>query len=353
MRVLHLPTLVGGMAWGLAQGEKRLGLDSKVLTTSSTRFGYPHDISLHWENKSAVRVLLDSLWVFLKYRNQFDVFHFNFGSTLIDFKRYGIHHWDLPFYPSSKKIIFTYNGCDARQKYRTMERTSIAACHEKGCYAGICDNGKRDRMRRKRIRVASKHAHHLFAVNPDLLYFLPNNISSFLPYGLGNWYDLQATPYRIGKKIKIVHPTTDRTAKGSNYILRILENLKKRYPIEILLVENTPNKKALEIYAQADLLIDQVLAGWYGGVAVEGMRMGKPVCVYIREEDLNFIPKTMANDLREAVININLSNMERIMEDIFQNPQQLFKVSQAGLEYVNKWHDPVFVAGITKSVYES
>jgi hypothetical protein len=45
--------------------------------------------------------------------------------------------------------------------------------------------------------------------------------------------------------------------------------------------------------------------------------------------------------------------MERIMEDIFQNPQQLFKVSQAGLEYVNKWHDPVFVAGITKSVYES
>ncbi len=181
LRVIHLPTSVGGMPWGLAQGERRLGLDSKVLTATHTWLNYHSDISLHWENKRALSIFLSSLGTFLKYRNTFDVFHFNFGSTLIDFRRYGIHHWDLPFYPKNKKIIFTYNGCDARQKYKTMERTEIAACHEKECYEGICNNGARDRMREKRVRIATKYAHHLFAVNPDLLYFLPGPCSSFLP----------------------------------------------------------------------------------------------------------------------------------------------------------------------------
>ena len=31
------------------------------------------------------------------------------------------------------------------------------------------------------------------------------------------------------------------------------------------------------MYAQADLVVDQVLIGWYGALAVETMAMGKPV----------------------------------------------------------------------------
>ena len=31
MRVLHLPTSVGGNAWGLSQAEKTLGIYSQVL----------------------------------------------------------------------------------------------------------------------------------------------------------------------------------------------------------------------------------------------------------------------------------------------------------------------------------
>ena len=87
----------------------------------------------------------------MKYRSQFDVFHFNYGSTLIDFRSRGIHHWDLPFYPKAK-MVFTYNGCDARQKYRTIERVSASACHEDGCNGGICKNGRADKDREKRIR---------------------------------------------------------------------------------------------------------------------------------------------------------------------------------------------------------
>ena len=40
--------------------------------------------------------------------------------------------------------------------------------------------------------------------------------------------------------------------------------------------------KALKIYEEADIVIDQVLIGWYGGFGVEVMKMGKPLAVYIR-----------------------------------------------------------------------
>jgi hypothetical protein len=128
--------------------------------------------------------------------------------------------------------------------------------------------------------------------------------------------------------------------------------LKKRYDIEIILVNKVPNKEALDIYKRADLIVDQVLAGWYGGLAVEAMKMGKPVAAFVREDDLKFIPEKMAIDLKSAVINLNPLSIERVIEEHLQNPQLLYQKSEAGLEYVHKWHDPAYVAWITKSFYE-
>ena len=351
MRVLHLPTVVGGMAWELAQGERRLGLDSKVLVSTHPRFDYPYDVCLGWERKGPLGVFLSSLRAFMKYRSQFDVFHFNYGSTLIDFRSRGIHHWDLPFYPKTK-MVFTYNGCDARQKYRTIERVSASACHEDGCNGGICKNGRADKDREKRIRIVSKHAHHIFAVNPDLLHFLPTPISSFLPYCIAGWDQIPSPPYQIPRKIKILHSPTDRIGKGSHYILPALERLSRKYPIEVILVENKPHQEALRIYEQATLVVDQVLTGWYGSVAVEAMKMGKPVAVFIRKEDLGFVPEGMARDLQEAFIHIDRSNIEVVLEGYLKSSELLLSKSEAGRAYVHRWHDPDYVAGITKAVYE-
>jgi hypothetical protein len=150
-----------------------------------------------------------------------------------------------------------------------------------------------------------------------------------------------------------VHAPTDRAAKGTNTILAALEHLKQKYPLRIVLVENRSHTEALDMYRQADLVIDQLLVGWYGSVAVEAMKMGKPVAVYIREEDLSFIPEPMAKDLREAVIQIDPFSMEAVLEEYLQNPKLLSLKSEAGQAYVHRWHDPVYVASLTKAVYES
>ena len=81
--------------------------------------------------------------------------------------------------------------------------------------------------------------------------------------------------------------------------------------------------------------------------------MGIPLGVFIREEDLRFIPDAMAHDLRESVINLNPGTIERVLSEYLENTTLLYQKSQAALDYVHKWHDPVHVAKITKSVYEA
>jgi hypothetical protein len=343
---------VGGNAWGLAQGERKLGLDSRVLTRKNVWLDYPFDINLEWDKKNVLGMLFSAVDTFLKVRNQYDVFHFNFGTSLLDLTRLGLPLLDVPFYPRDKKIVFSYNGCDARQKYETIKRVDFSACHEDDCYGGLCKSQRQDRAKARRIRKADKYANHIFALNPDLMWFLPQG-ATFLPYTIAEWDNIHPVPYKPGKTIQVVHSPTDRAAKGSDRIVRALKSLQKRYAMEIILVEKTPNKKALKLYERADIVVDQVLVGWYGGLAVEAMKMGKPVAVFIRKDDLHFVPDEMAKDLCEAVIEIDPFTIEESIEWFLQNPSLLRQKSGAALDYVHKWHDPAYVAGITKSVYEA
>lgn len=353
MKVLHLPTNVAGMSWGLAQGEKRLGLESTVLSYESGRFGYPSDICLHWERKSSLGRLANAFGTFLKIKDRYDVFHFNYGRTLIDDYKLRLNNLDLPYYPAAAKKIFTFNGCDARIKSRSMELYEVTPCSEADCNGGICSNGTLDRIKRRSIAKITEYADHIFAVNPDLLHNLPPDLSTFLPYAIASWYQIERQPYSPGEKIKIAHAPTNRAVKGSSYILAALEKLSRRYPIEVCLIENVPHAEALRLYASADLVIDQVLAGWYGGVAVEVMKMGKPLAVYIREEDLVFIPPAMAEDLRNSVINLTPFTVEEVLESYLENRQLLNSKAEAAYHYVMRWHDPVYVASLTKQAYES
>lgn len=355
IKVLHAPMNISGMPWALAQAEIKMGLDSKVMTYRTQFQKYNYDYNLEWEKKNKFNQIYSSSKFFLKNRNKFDIFHFTYGTSILNFKflkKMGIYMADLPFYSKNKKLIFTYNGCDARQKYPTMNRVDFSACHESDCYNGKCTH-KVDKERENEINVVEKYADHIFAVNPDLFHFLPKEKTTFLPYIMGDSDYKNTKIYEIKKKIKIVHAPTDQGAKGSRYILPVLNLLAKKYNnLEIVLVENMTNVEALEVYNTADIIVDQVLIGWYGGFAVEVMQMGKPVVCFIREEDLCFVDKQMAKDVLETFINVNPFNIYEILAYYIENPDLLKQKSDASLSFVNKWHNHEYVASITKSIYE-
>lgn len=349
-RILHLPTSVAGLSLGMSRGERKIGLESDVLVTENNWLNYPCDINLGLENsRNRFEKLYKLIKCFLKIRGRYDIYHFNFGSSLLDFKHMGLDLLDLPFYGKSSKIFVTYDGSDARQKCRYWTST----CQRKNCYNGICNNQDVELNKQKRIKKFSKYAQHVFFVNPDLLTFLPSN-STFLPYAISDWDCIQKHKFKKRNYIHIVHAPTNRIYKGSDYVLSALNKLKCIYKnnVKISIVEHLEHSEALKIYEDADLIIDQLLIGWYGVFAVEAMKMGKPVMCFIREEDLEHIPSNMSRDCLEAIINVNKYDIFEKLCTVVENKNILLEHSLNGYEYVEKYHNPVNVAKFLNSYYQ-
>lgn len=355
MKVLHLPTPVAGHPWALAQGERRLGLDSRVLvrSRSSYRYGADFDLGLDRADNAVTKAarLIKAFW---SIRGSYDVFHFNFGSSLIHAPTQHLNHLELPFYPRSARLFATYNGCDVRQKYPTMARRPIAACHETNCYAGQCNSGRLDELRRRGAAKMARYVDHIWAVDPDLLNFLPPGKATFLPYASTVADAEPCGPVGTGRVLRIVHAPTERVVKGTAYVLAALDRLKRRLPgaFEVQLVEGLPHEEAVRAYRSADLVIDQLLVGWYGGLAAEVMQLGKPVVSWVAPDSLDHIPPEMARDVREAVIVANAATIEDVVAELIDDRAELRRRAEAGLEYVRRWHDPLYVASLTKAAYE-
>ena len=351
MKILHLPNNVAGNPSGLAAGERALGHDSRVLALNISRFGFAADEQLAVENMGRAVRAATYLSTFARVRSGYDLYNFAFGSSLWHFPQRGLYLLDLPFYDSRAKKVFTYQGCDARQKYPTMQRKerageAIAACFEKNCYGGMCNSGRKDLERRKGIDKAARHADHLFAVNPDLLYFLPAGKSSFLPYAIDGFDGLprRQAPFFKDGVAHVVHAPTQRDVKGSAYILRALENLAEKHKgrLRVTLVENMDRRSALSVIATADLLIDQVLIGWYGGIAVEAMKMGVPVACFINDRDFEFIPAAMAAEI--PVLRVGPFDIEEKIQAFLDDRDMAGELAAKGTAYVARWHDPQNVA---------
>lgn len=351
MKVIHFPSTVG-TTWALAQGQKRLGLKSVVLHDSPSWYQRPCDIRIE---RCGNRLQHEARKAQIAYKisKEFDVFHLNYGRSLFDLPRLHLDYMDLLLY-KGKKVCVTYNGCDARQKYRRMEQTKISACHVPDCYGGICMNGRLDKQRARRINKLQKRNVVMFAVSPDLLNFLPGN-ATFLPVAIEESKIARKESYQIKDKIKIIHAPTQRATKGTEDILKAVEQIEKVYPgsMELKLIENMKHEEAMKLYREADLAIDQILGGWYGGFAMEAMCMGIPTIAYVNEDDLHFIPPAMAKDCLETIINANKNTLFAVLENIINNPQILYERHEASMEYVHRWHAAEHVASITKQKYES
>jgi len=353
VRVLHCPADVGGNAWTLSRSERKLGLDSDVMVYQKSWIGYSADIDLHLEKYSNIGKAWRLLSFYLKALTRYDIFHFNSGSSLLPswHSLSFLEFSDLPLLRAlGKKIVVTYQGCDVRQKGFCTNSYSISACAEPNCYSGVCDSGT-DKVKRVRAAKFGRYAHKIFALNPDLLHVLPPQ-AEFAPYANVDLDEWQPVRRGKSKKLVILHSPTNRGAKGTEYIVEAVERLKGKYRhVELILVENIPHSKVRELYLQADVAVDQLLVGWYGGFAVEMMALGKPVVCYIREEDLKFIPPQMKKDL--PIINANPETVYEVLEHLVVERDGLLSIGERGRAYVERWHDPVKIARKMKQTYES
>ena len=195
-----------------------------------------------------------------------------------------------------KKIIIQYQGDDARQGefIKSNFLINIANQVDRKYYTTASDKLKKDQ-----IKFLTKCSDIVYCLNPDLMHVLPKK-TKFLPYTIVDLDECKPIYLKNqSRKLRIGHAPSNRSVKGTDLIIKSLDILSAEgFQFEFILIENLTNREAKEIYKGIDILIDQLYAGWYGGLAVELMALGKPVMVYLREYDLKFIQKEIYTNIK-------------------------------------------------------
>ena len=364
IRVLHCPENVGGHPSQLAAGERAIGLSSWCLTMVPHPFGYPADEIVWSTPPGRLRKLTDRVRIVWRALRDFDVVHFNFGQTLFPARplpsaprRLGVgaavttalEMRDAELLRRRGKVIaVTFQGDDARQGDVSRRLFDITAATEveQGYYTNETDEEKR-----RRIRRFDRVAHRIYALNPDLLHVLPSH-ARFMPYASVNVRDWSPVPRRNSARPVVVHAPSHRGAKGTRHVIAAIERLRADgVDVDFRLIEGMPRDEARRHYEEAHLLIDQLLIGWYGGLAVELMALGKPVVCYIRDADLRFIPDAMRQAL--PIIRATPGNLYEVLKaTLGQGLDALHRMGETGRRFVERWHDPIAVAGMHARDYE-
>ncbi len=350
MKVLHCPTDTGGHAWGLSRAERALGIHSDVMVRRSSWLQFPSDVDLRLGESSLATGLFRLGRFFVQAVRNYDVFHFNWGMSMLDRRVWNLHYLDLPLLKRlGKRIVVTFQGCDARIKTLSRKQFGTSACAE--CDVAWC-TPQMDEIRHKRIRKVFAYADKVFALNPDLLHFLPG--AEFLPYASVNPVEWTAGASYSRRSadvgpIRIIHMPTNRSIKGTKYIEQACAQLRAEgMLVELVLVEHVPHDQVKNLIAQADVVVDQLLIGWYGASAVEAMALGKPVLCYLRDDDLKrFVP---FHD-RIPIVRTTKETLVDDLRGLLRNLAQRGEIGSAGRRFVEEWHDPLKIARQSIAAY--
>ncbi len=339
INVLHLRSSIGANAYNLAVGERKNGVSSTVMIDDPTMYSSQADIILKY-NKNKYLSMIQKILFCIKNSNRFDVIHYSWGSMLIQARKYKLFGLDLRYFKKKGKIIaVTFQGSDARQARYSVDNYDTTFYTERDAFEQKGD----DERKASRIQFYDDNADLIYAINPDLLNVLPDR-AKFRPYTKlqpEEWVPHYSNYDK--EKTVILHAPTKRHVKGTDYIINAVERLKlEGYNLEFLLLENIPNDEVIECYKRADLVIDQLLVGWYGGFAVECMALGKPVMCYIRESDMKHIPAQMDKDL--PIIRVKKETLYEKLKDVLDNKESLATIAHRSRKFVEEWHDPKKIA---------
>jgi hypothetical protein len=224
-----------------------------------------------------------------------DVFHFYFGLTLVP---KSLQFSILRAF--RKKSVYHFLGSDIRGK--TPEQLSYG-----------------------------KRANAQIVGSYDAIRWVPD--AEVIPPGL----DLSRVPLvppTDRERPLVVHAPSNRGKKGTEHVIEACRQL----PVDLDIVEGLPNEKAKQRFAQADIIVDQLNAGWYGVFAIESMAMGKPVVTFLHDE----AKRRTEEAFRRQVPIVSASKetlVERLRWLVEIGPTERRLIGAASREYAMAVHD--------------
>lgn len=259
-----------------------------VLPSSHYKTSYTYTCRIDKRSRLYLYIYSFSFFIFSLFR--YDIFHFISGETILTRK---LRRIELFIYKLlGKRVIMHFVGSDIRsEEFIYWKEKNIRQFLQSGS-----SFEKNLPWQKRLIADTEKYADFVLVSTPDLKQFLKH--VTYYPVVLDlEKFLREAKPVvpRITEsdEIVILHSPSNTVLKGTTHIHDILNKLVKTLPYKIKLVLpgeqliGTVKKYSLtryelfEIYKQADIVIDQVIIGWYGLQSIEALLMGKEVISYI------------------------------------------------------------------------
>src|SRR6185312_11332038 len=227
LRVTHCPVNTAGVPWQNVLAQRRKGVDARLVVFERYKLHPEADWSLERGGNFLGRQLKQAA-AMARLLPDTDVFHFYFGLTLIP------KSLQFPLLRAAgKRSVMHFLGSDIRGK--PPAELSWA--------------------KRAGARIVGSY---------DAIRWVPD--AEVVPPGI-DLRDYTPTPPSDNPRPVVLHAPSSRRRKGTEHVIAACEQL----PVELEIVEGLHHDEARRRYERADIVVDQLNAGWYGLFAIEAM----------------------------------------------------------------------------------
>jgi hypothetical protein len=133
----------------------------------------------------------------------------------------------------------------------------------------------------------------------------------------------------------VAHAPSNRAIKGTKTVLEVFDRLKKEgLNFEVMLIENVPNAKAIEMFGSADILIDQLYCPGTGKLSTEALASGTIVMSHMAYDRY-----PQKNPQECPIIDANTLNLYDQLKSLIPDLSRREKLAAQGRPYVEKYLD--------------
>jgi len=305
LRVVHCPVNTAGVPWANVRALRGRGIDARLVVFNRYQLHPEADWSLERRGGFARRQLTQ--WrALLGLLPKTDVFHFYFGLTLVP------QSVQFPILRAlGKKSVMHYLGSDIRGK----TRDELAF----GKKAGAEVVGSYDAVR-----------------------WVPE--AEVIPPGI-DVKAIEPVPPTDRSRPVILHAPSSRRRKGTEHVLAACEGL----DADLVLVEGLHHAEAFERYREADIVVDQLNAGWYGLLAIECMALGKPVVTFLHDEAVRRTEEAFSVPV--PIVRATKDDLRARLEPLVVSAAERRRIGEASRAYAERVHDLDQVADRLLALY--
>ncbi len=341
MRILHVaPQNIAGVPISLVRAERALGHESRLITLFRDRRRYEEDICLElpfidfWGTRLVKRLVS---------AREKRVVHNRLGPVTErppvwrpkgPAERFLVHLrerlWRKAVVKATSNIDFwkfdVYQldgGLEFFRDGRTVRRLKALGKTVVCCYTGS------DLRTRGVLPVVDALADLNLTFEFDHLVLHPNIVHVAFPLEVDRFTPRRA---RSDGLVRIGHAPTNRHAKGSATILRVVRELERHHPVQLVLIENLPHAEALRRKAECDIFIDQIGDLGYGINGLEALAMGIATCSCLASGFARRYPD-------HPLIEVNERDLAPALIELIRRPEWRRRKGEEGRRWVERHHD--------------